>query len=451
MGADSEQVSFTFEGRRVPALRGQSLASALMASGTSVLGRSFKYRRPRGYTCGYDMCGNCQLTVNGLPGVSACVTAVHGGEEVRRERGRPTADHDVWRVVDPLSRFISAGFQFRLFRNRPRLAHLAEKVMARFAGAGRLPTLEAADATRTATSTSSPDVLVVGGGLSGCAAALGAASAGASVLLVHHGPIGGRACVRPGSVSWAGQVQAVGAVVARVAADVIAHPNVEVVQGTALAWFEDGVVPIVAGRRLLDVHPRRMVVATGSYDVPALFPGNDKPGVVLADGVSKMLYADRVVPWRRAVVLTDCERGHLLAGQLEQSGVEVVAVVHHEDTVPAGVGGCGPGHLIGRIDAARGRKVLGAVDVRVGEKIRTIPADLLCVALRERPADELVLQWQYVTAGTPTSVDGGWSLPAAPVAGLTVVGSAAGWPHDDPERAQAEGAAVAKSLEKEKP
>lgn len=432
-------VTFAFEGRAVRAWRGQSFAAALMASGTTVLTRSFKYRRPRGYTCGYDICGNCPVTVNGLPGVSACSTPVHGGESVRRERGWPNTDIDLMRLADLMARFLPAGFQFRLFASHPRLSHLAEKAMARLAGAGRFPTPEAARRTRTRTSTLRPDVLVVGGGISGCSAALGAASTGARVVLVHRGALGGRALARPGSVTWAGSTTTPAEVATRLAADVAAHPGVDVLDGTALSWFESGVVPVIAGDRFVEVHPARLVVATGSYDVPALFPGNDKPGVVLADGVSKMLRVDRVVPWRRAVVLTDCARGDLVAAQLEGAGIEVAAVVH-EDAPP------GRHHVAGRIAAARGLRVLRAVDVRLDDgAMRSFDVDLLCVALRQRPADDLALQWTYVSAGTPTMVDGGWS-PGGAVGELPVVGSAADWPEDDPDRARAAGISCGRSV-----
>lgn len=440
-GKDVPTVTFTFEGRTLRARPGQSLASAIMDSGTTVLTRSFKYRRPRGYTCGYDVCGNCPVTVDGLPGVSSCVAPVRGGEIVRRERGWPSSDHDVLRASDLLARFLPAGFQFRLFRSRPRLAHLAERVMALVAGAGRLPTLEAASSVRTRTETAAPDVLVVGGGLSGCAAALGAASRGASVMLVHRGRLGGRGHARPGSVVWREASVLVADLAATLASDVAAHATIDVVDGSAISWYETGVVPVLAKGRLIDVRPSRLVVATGSYDVPALFPGNDKPGVVLADGVAKMLRVEHVAPWRRAVILTDCERGQHLAGLLRSAGVKVVALV---EQAPAG-SPARPGHLSGRITAAHGFKTLRAVDVQLETGVQRFQVDLLCVALRERPADDLALQWRYVAAGTPTSVPAGWAVNPAPESQLTVVGSAAGWPDEDPERAYNEGAAAGAS------
>jgi hypothetical protein len=161
----------------------------------------------------------------------------------------------------------------------------------------------------------------------------------------------------------------------------------------------------------------------------------------------------------RAVVLTDCERGDVLAAQLREAGVQVRAIVEQAGgggmgrgtrNIGAGAAGTGggvvhPGHLTGRIRRARGHKALRAVEVRTASGVRTIAADLLCVALRERPADDLVLQWEYVAAGDPNAVPGGWGGDRQPVSGLAVVGSAAGWTGDDPQRAHAAGAAAGQS------
>jgi sarcosine oxidase subunit alpha len=447
-----EAVAFTFEGRTVSARPGQSIASAIMQSGTPVLTRSFKYRRPRGYTCGYDMCGNCPVTINGLPGVTSCTTPVQGGEVVRRERGWPSTDRDLMRAIDLMARFVPAGFQFRLFRSRPRLAHLAEKVMGRVAGAGRFPTPEAARRARTRTEVDAADVLVVGGGMSGCAAALGAAGTGASVTLVHPGRLGGRANARDSVVTHDGETARAADVAGRLASAVLAHDDIRVVDGFVMSYFETGVIPVVADGLLLECRPKHLVVATGSYDVPGVFPGNDKPGVVLADGVSKLLRVDRVVPWRRAVVMTDGDRGRALADQLQEAGVEVAAiVVQREAGDPPEPGSASAGRqldddgvLRGAVRAARGAKVLRAVDVEVDGRVRTIRADLLCVALTPRPANDLALQRQYVAAGTTDAVGGGWAGAdlSASTPGLSVIGSAAGWTEDDPDRARAVGAAA---------
>lgn len=100
---------FTFEGRKVPAREGQSIAAALLAARVHVLSRSIKYRRPRGYTCGWEACGNCGLTVDGLPSVPACATLVRGGEVVQRDRGWPSAGLDLLRVTDLFARFLPPG------------------------------------------------------------------------------------------------------------------------------------------------------------------------------------------------------------------------------------------------------------------------------------------------------------------------------------------------------
>jgi hypothetical protein len=151
------------------------------------------------------------------------------------------------------------------------------------------------------------------------------------------------------------------------------------------------------------------------------------------------------------VVMTDGDRGRALADQLEEAGVEVVAIV-----VQRGAGDLpepGPGSadrqpdervLRGTVRAARGARALRAVDVEVEGRVRTLRADLLCVALAPRPANDLALQRQYVAAGTTQAVGGGWAGAdlSTSTPGLSVVGSAAGWTGDDPDRARAVGAAA---------
>uniref|UniRef100_UPI0025FFEE1A FAD-dependent oxidoreductase n=1 Tax=Nocardioides sp. TaxID=35761 RepID=UPI0025FFEE1A len=286
------------------------------------------------------------------------------------------------------------------------------------------------------------DVLVVGGGLSGCAAALGAAGSGSSVTLVHPGPLGGRANARDSVVTYDQETAPAAELAGRLASAVLAHRDIRVVDGRVMSYFETGVIPVVADGLVLECRPKHLVVATGSYDVPGLFPGNDKPGVVLADGVSRLLRVDRVVPWRRAVVMTDGDRGSALADQLERAGVEVVAIVVQEgagDPSEPGPGSAdrradGDRVLRGTVRAARGARALRAVDVEVEGRVRTIRADLLCVALAPRPANDLALQQQYVAAGTPQAVVGGWAGAdlSASTPGLSVVGSAAGWTSEDP-------------------
>lgn len=429
----SEPVRFTFEGRTVEALPGQTLGGALHADGVRILTRSFKYRRPRGYTCGYGACGNCPLTVDGLPGVNACERPVEGGEVVRRERGWPSTGVDVFRLADAAAPLLTAGFQFRLFTKTPWLAHRAEKVMAWVAGAGRRPSPEAAAATRaTSHETRTVDVTVVGGGLSGLAAALGAATEGASVLLVHRGVLGGRSLGRPGSAaarhrSYRSDREAALAL----AADVEAHPNIEVLDGTAVATFDGVDLIVVSRRRRIQVSAPAMVVATGSYDVPLNFAGNDKPGVMLASAVRKLMHVERVRPGRRAVVVTENATGYEIAAELLAAGVTVKAVVDPDPNartaeLTAALDAANVPVLTGRPVRVRGLRGARSVVVAEGAGKRRLRADLVVVSRPERPAEELRWQRHYVETGDTHAPKG---APTAHTTDRTVVvGSAAGLP-----------------------
>lgn len=462
MAADT---TFSFEGRTIVARPGQSVASALHAAGVTVLARSPKYRRPRGYTCGFGACGNCALTIDGLPGVASCTAEVHGGETISRERGWPTAGVDLLRTADLFARFLPAGFQFRLFRSHPWLARQAAAMMARLAGTGTLPSATAAAGRRPVAVTDPSDVLVVGGGLSGCAAALGAASAGASVVLAHRGQLGGRSLARVHPVARAGVRAQACEMAARLAGEVARHPRIRLLQGTALGWYEGGVVPVLTTSELVESRPRHLIAATGSYDVPALHPGNDKPGVMLADGVGRLLAVDRVAPGKRAVILTDSVRGYWLASQLRRSGVSVVALVDRRAHPGADLAVLGHRHAQdsgalpdqcrdGSAGILAGSDVIRAVGLRRVRRVlvetpggrRSLAADLLCIALGEQPANELALQWRYAQAGSTDAVAGGWQESGTDAGdlGLTVVGSAAGWPGDDVDRAALAGARAAR-------
>lgn len=448
MAADT---TLSFEGRTIAARPGQSVASALHAAGVRVLARSPKYRRPRGYTCGFGACGNCALTVDGLPGVAACTAAVHGGEIISRERGWPSASFDLLRAADLFARFLPAGFQFRLFRSHPWLARRAAAVMARLAGTGTLPTFTAAAGRRPVPVTDTCDVLVAGGGLSGCAAALGAAGAGAAVVLVHRGELGGRSLARVHPVARAGGHATALEMAARLAEEVASHPRIKVIRGTALGWYEGGLVPVLSTGELVECRPRHLIAATGSYDIPALHPGNDKPGVMLADGVGRLLAIDRVAPGKRAVVLTDSARGYWLARQLRESGVSVVALLDRRGHPGSDLAVLGHGWRIPVLAAsdvmrATGLRHVRRVRVVTARGRRGLAADLLCIALGEQPANELALQWRYARAGSTDAVAGGWQESGTDAAdlGLTVVGSAAGWECDDIDRATLAGVRAAR-------
>jgi sarcosine oxidase subunit alpha len=351
-------VRFSFDGREVPASPGQTIAGALYAAGVRTLSWSPRYRRPRGLRCGTGACPGCTVAVGGARGIQACITPVVGGEVV--ERIRPWLP---WLPADRLGFLVPAGFQSSRWLRPAPIWHIAEPVLARLAGQGPPPS-PSSPLHRTASRAEDRvvDVLVVGGGERGLRAATLEAAAGRSVLLVDRGPEpGGRLLDRRG-----------GAAVARALADAARAAGVEVLaRATSLGTFDDGVDAVVADERLVVVRAGRVVRETGSLDREVVLPDGDRPGVLLASAVERLIAREGVSPGRRAVIVATGD-GEATADSLEH----VLAVVGTRV-----VARCEPGAVV----AIHGRSAVRAVSLARGR----IRCDLVVVAAGRRPADEL--------------------------------------------------------------
>jgi sarcosine oxidase subunit alpha len=353
--SDQPGVRFTFEGREITARPGQSIAGALHAAGVSVLSWSSKYRRPRGYRCGTGACPGCTLKVDGNPGVVGCMTPVRGGERV--ERIRPWLR---WLPADRFGALVPAGFQgSRLLRGR-RVWRLAEPLLRRLAGVA--PVAAASPSRIGAYAEVSVDLLVVGGGRSGLATARDAAAQGQRVLLVERDyRLGGRLLGVPGGGDDVAMLT-----------DSARDAGVDVrLQAAALGSFADGVSGVAVDGGLVAVRATRTAWCTGSLDQPVALPDGDRPGVMLASAVRRLIVREGVTPGRLAVIVAndpaDSEAGELQA-LLADAGCRVVAV-------------CGAGD----VRAIHGRdRVRG---VTIGE--RRVSADLVVIFGGRGPADEL--------------------------------------------------------------
>ncbi len=185
----SETLSFTFDGRPVAALGGDTIGSALYAAGQRTFSRSFKYHRRRGLMCCAGNCPNCLVAVDGAPGVRACTEPVREGMRVEHLNAKPGLELDAMAVTDVLGGpFTPPGFYYKTFIRPRRLWPLYEWVLRHAAGLGRLPQRQAERGWRTEYRRRHTDVLVVGGGHAGLGAAIAAAELGADVVLVDDGP-----------------------------------------------------------------------------------------------------------------------------------------------------------------------------------------------------------------------------------------------------------------------
>ena len=317
----SREVVFTFEGRRVRGLAGDTIASALWAADVRVLGRSFKYHRPRGVLSAANHDVNALMQWGARLNVRADVEPLVPGMSVEAVNTAGGVAADRMRILDRLGRFLPVGFYYKAFHRPKALAAFWERFFRRVTGLGRV------DFTtphiRTPKRYDHADVLVVGGGPSGLAAALAAGRAGATVVLVDENAHLGGSLVhqRGGSDASLARLQAM-------EAELRALPNVSLRAATlAAGWYTDHWIPLVDATRMTKLRARAVVVAGGAFEQPAVFRNNDLPGVMLASAAQRLIYRHAVKPMQTAVVLAANADGYRAALDLLAHGVAVSAIV----------------------------------------------------------------------------------------------------------------------------
>jgi sarcosine oxidase subunit alpha len=413
-------VTFTFDGKAVPAYEGDTFGSALYAAGRRTFSRSFKYHRPRGLMCCAGHCPNCLVAVDGAPGVRACTEPVREGARVEHLNARPSLRFDAMAVTDRIGGpFTPPGFYYKTFIRPRRLWPAYEWVLRNAAGLGRLPREQAERHWRTEYRRRHADVLVVGGGGAGLAAAIAAAELGADVVLVDDGPQPG------GRLLWEGGHDRAAELAARATG-----AGVEVLANApALAYF-DGLVPVWQGATLHQIRARQHVFATGSIEQPLVFAGNDVPGVLLSGGARRLTSLYAVEPGRRVVVVTTSDRGIEAALALRAGAhVEILAIADLRPTASklatrAAAEGIDVLHGFTAIAAQGASTVTGAVLAPVaGGAKRHFECDLVIVSGGEAPATAVISQ-----AGGRTVYDkrhGHFALAQLP-SGVWAAGQVAG-------------------------
>ena len=375
--ARDRPVTFDFEGRKVRAFEGDTVGSALAAAGVRITGRSFKYHRPRGIMCMTGSCPNCLMQIDGIPNVRSCTEPVREGSTVRRQNAWPSVDRDVHGWIGVFSFMLPPGFYYKLF-HRPRWVWpLVEPFIRSKAGLGKVP--READHDAREVQNHHCDVLVIGGGAAGLAAAAEAAGAGASTIVLEERSEPGGSLLGSadgvGAESLLGDAEAAGA---------------RVLVGTAAFGVFGGPLVAAASRdRLHRIRPRHLVFATGATEQGAVFPNNDRPGIMLSSAVELLVNRYRVLPGRRAVVLTSDDHGYATARTLRDAGAQVTVV----DLRPQG--GTADGFAVipgSTIVAADGRRRVR--EVVVGEPGshggRSIPCDLVALAGFAAPSTNLL-------------------------------------------------------------
>ncbi len=393
----SRILRFSFNGRAYSGFAGDTLASALLANGVSIIGRSFKYHRPRGImsTGVEETNAIVQLVGNDdEPNVNATMLPLFDGLEARSVNARPSLSLDLGAINNLLHRFIPAGFYYKTFMWPSDRWDFYGRAIRKVAGWGTAPKKPAGG--RYEHRHHHCDVLVVGAGPAGLAAALSAGRAGARVLLVDDQFEAGGSLL--GSSA---EIDAAPAMcwVADTVAELEAMPEVVCLsEASATGYYEQNFLTIVEHRpdkdwvreRLWKVRAKQVVLATGAIERPITFTNNDRPGVMLASAASNYCLRYGVRPGRTAVVFTNNNGSYRHALELADSGVVVAAIVDLREQADAEL--C-------EAASARGIEILPASEVRNVKGARRVSAVEVHASDGSRPARKIRCDLLAVSGG----------------------------------------------------
>lgn len=415
---------FRFDGREYEGHRGDTLASALLANGVRLVARSWKFHRPRGvFAAGMEE-PSALVQVEDEPNRRATEITLYDGLVARSQHASPSVSFDIAAPVGWLSPLFPAGFYYKIFFGSPALwRRVWEPLLRRMAGLGESP--RSPDPARANKLHAHCDVLIVGSGPAGLAATLAAGRSGARVILAEADrELGGALLRRPGQMeaSWLLQVAAELAALAevRVLTDTTVFGRYD---GNHLMAAEHGAHP-----RLWHIRARYVVLASGAIERPLVFPGNDRPGIMLAGAVETYVNRYAVAPGRRAVLFTNNDDAYHCAAALKAAGLTVAAIVDLRATPGAAARALVEGiavHVGHAVVATRGRRKLRAVTIRPrgGGATTSIACDLLAVSGGWNPAVHL-----FAHTGNQLRYDEALAafVPAATDSTIDPIGAAGG-------------------------
>jgi methylglutamate dehydrogenase subunit C len=438
-------LSFRFDGKTITGFRGDTLASALLANGVKLIGRSFKYHRPRGLLSAGPEEPNGLVELNSgarrTPNSKATTVELHDGLEATSQNRWPSLRFDIASLNSLFAPLLGAGFYYKTFMWPASFWEgLYEPAIRRAAGLGRVAT--DADPDRYEKAFAHCDVLVIGSGPAGLMAALTAGRSGARVILAEEDfRLGGRLLSerheidgRPAAL-WASET----------AAELASLPDVTILRRTAVFGVYDdrtygalervtdhraNATPGVPRQRLWKIIARHTVLASGAIERPLVFGGNDRPGVMLAASLRTYLNRFAAAPGSRFAVYTAGDDGWRTAADLIACGCEVTAVIDPRTEIAAAlsdpIASAGIRVMLGaRVVGTRGGHALKAIDVRDerGSTAR-IEADALAMS---NGWDPLIGLTSHLGARPQWSDAIQAFVPGKPLpSGMTVVGAAVG-------------------------
>ncbi len=358
----SIELEFTWNGKPYTGYEGDTIASALAASGVDIFSRSMKYHRPRGIMTANHWDPGLAVQVDDEPNVRSGSRRLEANTTVSAQNVWPSLEHDLGTLNQIVGRFLSSGFYYKTFM-KPRFLwnHMYQRILRKYAPGGNIHWQEPSSSLYDKRYVH-PDVLIAGGGPAGISAAIAAADQGASVLLVEMEPeLGGH--LRWGNTSDVSHLKSL-------LKEVENRDNIEVlVDSTVTGRYDHNWVSVmqrshpIARERLVKARAGTLVVAPGLIERPYIFKGNDIPGVILSGAARRLINLWAVKPGQQAVVFTANPEGDSAIEDLQKAGVEIVEVVDARKGE--------------RIVSASGKKRLKSVELSDG---RLIDADLLVIA-----------------------------------------------------------------------
>jgi len=437
-------LNFVFDGKKLRGYEGDTLASALVANGIRVVGRSFKYHRPRGILTAGSEEPNALVTLRSgarsEPNTRATSVQLFEGLVAESQNRWPSLSFDLMSLNNLFSPMLTAGFYYKTFMWPASFwEKVYEPLIRRAAGLGKASTEPDPDIYDKAHAFC--DVLVVGSGPAGLSAALAASQANARVMLVEDDwLLGGRLLSEKQEIDgapasdWVRKTEGV----------LTAMPNVSILARTTVFGAYDGgsfgaverisdhlaeSKPGVPRQRLWKIRAKRVVLATGAIERPLLFGGNDLPGVMMASAARAYATRFAALPGKEIVIYTTTDSGWAAAKDLADCGANVAAIIDARASAPREAA-----HRVATkgtrvfenavvVDALGGRHLRGLKVRSADGKMQNLAADVLAMSGGWNPA---------VGIGCNLGSRPVWSdsihafVLASPPTGMTLVGSAAG-------------------------
>ncbi|WP_299937726.1 sarcosine oxidase subunit alpha family protein [uncultured Pelagimonas sp.] len=404
----SKTVNFSFDGKRFTGHQGDTLASALLANNQMMVGRSFKYHRPRGIVASGaeepNALVNLGTDTHHEPNQRATTTELFDGLTATPQNVWPSLDFDIGAVNSYASRLLTAGFYYKMFMYpRAFWKHVYEPFIRQSAGLGKAPAPETRDPDTYEHFYAFVDVLVIGGGVAGLQAAKTAGETGAKVLLIEQTP------------DWGGRTMVDGGEIDGMSAEDWVKATLQTLENMSnvtlrtrlmgAGVYDHGYVlgyerltdhaPNAQGprHRLWRIRAKQTITATGAIERPLSFAGNDVPGVMLASAVRDYAVNYGVSLGDRTVVVTNNDDAYRTAITLKKAGLDVPMIVDARDA--------GGGTLMDEALALGIRVETGCGIAKLHGKKRVTSVDIC------KQAGEGAMLWNVECDAVAMS--GGWS------------------------------------------